>query len=105
MEISKRDWKLFKEKIVDWQENYMDRLNQEYLQLLSSPTGNPSDRFWKLEKRIMRDRKHPGVVMQMRRSSAFYDIASLVHLQVITMDDLTDFSEELQDAVRLILRR
>lgn len=29
MEISKSDWKLFREKIADWQENYMDRLNKE----------------------------------------------------------------------------
>ncbi len=30
MEISKSDWKLFREKIADWQENYMDRLNKEF---------------------------------------------------------------------------
>lgn len=35
MEISKRDWKLFREKIADWQESYMDRLNKEYIKLLS----------------------------------------------------------------------
>ena len=29
MEISKSDWKLYREKIADWQENYMDRLNKE----------------------------------------------------------------------------
>ena len=25
MEISKRDWMLYREKIADWQENYMDQ--------------------------------------------------------------------------------
>lgn len=67
MEISKRDWKLYREKIVQWQENYMDRLNKEYIALLSSDDGNPSDRFWKLEELIKKDRKHPGVIIEMKK--------------------------------------
>lgn len=35
MECSKNDWKLFRTKIAQWQENYMDRLNKEYIELLS----------------------------------------------------------------------
>lgn len=69
MEISKSDWKLFREKIADWQENYMDRLNKEYIALLSSDKGNPSDRFWKLEGRIRRDKKSPGVMIERRKQA------------------------------------
>lgn len=50
MEISKKDWKLFREKLPDWQEKYMEKLNQEYIELLQKE-GNASDKFWKLEKR------------------------------------------------------
>lgn len=105
MEISKSDWKLYREKIADWQENYMDRLNKEYIALLSSYKGNPSDRFWKLEERIRRDKKHPGVTIEMRKSSAFFDIAALISLKVITIDDLADFSDTLKEAVKIILDR
>ena len=105
MEISKSDWKLYREKIADWQENYMDRLNKEYIALLSSDKGNPSDRFWKLEGRIRRDKKSPGVTIEMRKSSAFFDIAALISLKVITIDDLADFSDTLKEAVKMILDR
>lgn len=105
MEISKRDWKLYREKIADWQENYMDRLNQKYIALLSSNDGNPSDRFWKLEERIKKDRRYPGVTIELRKSSAFFDIADLVRLKVIKYEDLADFSAELQEAVKMILDR
>ena len=105
MEISKSDWKLYREKMPEWQENYMDRLNKEYIALLSSDQGNPSDRFWKLEKRIKRDRKHPGVIIEMQRSSAFFDIADLIARKVITYDDLADFSDTLKEAVSMILDR
>ena len=30
MDISKKDWKLFREKLSDWQENYMEGLVKEY---------------------------------------------------------------------------
>ena len=31
MEISKKDWKLFRERLSDWQENYMKGLVKEYV--------------------------------------------------------------------------
>ncbi len=105
MNISKSDWKLYREKIADWQENYMDRLNKEYIALLSSDEGNPSDRFRKLEQRIKGDRKHLGVTIEMSKSNAFFDIADLIRLKVITFDDLADFSDTLKEAVRMILSR
>ena len=35
MEISKRDWKLFREKVPDWQEHYMEELVRAYVAFLS----------------------------------------------------------------------
>ena len=34
--FSEKDWKLFRNKIADWQEAYMEKLNREYIELLSS---------------------------------------------------------------------
>ena len=104
VEISKQDWKLFREKVPEWQEHYMERLTKEYIDLLSGP-GNASDHFWELEKRIKRDKKHQGVILEMRRSSAIWDIAMFVGEEIITMDELAGFSEDLINAVKLILSR
>lgn len=103
-EISKVDWKLFQERVTEWQEHYMEQLTKDYIKLLSSP-GNASDHFWELEKRIKTDKKHPGVLIEMRKSNAIWDIAMYVRDKVITMDDLEGFSEDLIDAVKLILSR
>lgn len=43
-----------------------ERLTKEYIELLSA-LGNASDRFWALEKRIKKDKKHPGVMIEMSR--------------------------------------
>ena len=104
VEISKRDWKLFRERVSDWQERYMEQLTKEYIEILSAP-GNASDHFWALEERIKKDKKHPGVLLEMRKSNAIWDIAMLVGYKVITMDDLEGFSEDLIEAVKLILSR
>ena len=104
IEISKKDWKLYREKVPEWQEHYMERLTKEYIDLLSGP-GNASDHFWELEKRIKRDKKSTGVLIEMSKSEAIWDIAAFVGRGIITMDELEGFSEDLVDAVKLILSR
>lgn len=105
MEISKKDWKLFREKLPVWQENYMSRLIEEYMILLRDENKEASDKFWELEKKIKDDRRHPGVILNIRKSEVLYDIIRLIRLEVITCDDLDDFSADLQQAVKLILDR
>ena len=105
MEISKKDWELFREKLAVWQENYMARLVRDYIALLSAEDRNASDKFWELDNKIRTDRRHPGVILNVRKSEAIYDILRLIRLGVITYEDLSDFSEELQQTVKLILDR
>ena len=104
MEISKEDWKHYREKLSAWQENYMNHLNKEYMSLLSADK-KPSEKFWELEKRIKNDRHHPGVTIEVSKSDAISDILRLIRLDVITYDDLTDFSDELQQTVKMLLTR
>lgn len=96
--FSEKDWKLFRSKIAGWQEAYMDRLNKEYIEILSGE-GNPSDKFWKLEQRIKEDKRDCGVQCEMRRSNQFNIIMSLLNEGAITLNDLDDFSDELKDTI------
>ena len=84
--FSERDWKLFRSKIPGWQEAYMDRLNKEYIELLSAE-GNASDKFWTLEKRIREDKKDCGVQCEMSRSNQFYIMMSLLNEGAISLED------------------
>ena len=62
--FTKKDWSLFREKLSDWQEAYMDKLNKEYIELLNGE-GTPSEKFWTLEERIRNDKKDTGVQLRM----------------------------------------
>lgn len=73
--------------------------------MLSAEDKKASDKFWELEKRVKNDRRHPGVIIEMRKSNAIYDMVSLVRLGVITFDDLTDYSDDLQQAEKFMAER
>ena len=62
MDISKKDWKLFRERLADWQEKYMEGLIKEYINFLNDDTKPASEKLWGLEKRIKEDKHHPGVM-------------------------------------------
>lgn len=102
MSISKKDWKLYREKLPDWQENYMETLIREYVDFLNDDTKYASDKFWELEERIKKDKRHPGVIIEMNKSEALWDIVKLIKLKVITYDDLADFTDDLKQEVRRI---
>ena len=101
---SKRDWKLYQEKIKEWQERYMEKLVKEYSDYLCSEIP-ASTKFWELEKRIKRDKKNPGVLIELSKSDMLWDIAGLICRNIITIEDLVEFSDELKEEVALILQR
>jgi len=102
--FTKKDWTLFRNKIMDWQEAYMDRLNKEYIELLSED-ANPSEKFWRLDKKIKEDKKKTGVQLEMRRTNLIYNIISLISDGVISFVDLEEFSDELKEAVSVFVGR
>ena len=103
IDISKKDWKLFRERLSGWQENYMEGLVKEYANFLNDDKKPASEKFWELEKRIKEDKRHPGVIMELNKSEVIWDIVRLIRLNVITYDDLSDFDDKLQQEVKRIL--
>ena len=104
MEVSKKDWKLYREKLPKWQEAYMEKLIVKYVEYLQGEES-ASTKFWEMEKRIKRDKKNPGVLIEVSKGDMPFDLIRLMQEGVITLDDLDDFSEELKEAVRFMLER
>ena len=103
-EIKESDWKIFRKKIIGWQENHMQKLNQEYIEILQRDE-NPAKNFWDLENRIFHDKKSVGVAIDMRRSMMFNNILSLLNEEIIHLDDLNDFSEEFQNDIKEVVTK
>lgn len=77
----------------------MEHLNAEYVHLLCGP-GEASEKIWALEERIRKDRKSPGVILEMSRSTMLQNMISLLEQGVITTADLEGFSKELVDIMK-----
>lgn len=77
------DWKLFRKKVPQWQDNYMERL--------------PSERFWTLYQRMREDSTNPGVQIRMSRSKMRDNVLHLLLDGVIGLSDLEGFSPELRE--------
>ena len=101
MDISKKDWDLFKKLLPEWQETYMEKLIKEYMSLLNE-NKLASKKFWELEKRINKDRHSPGVIVQYRKSDVMMILFKLINDRVITIDDLDEFSDNIKDSLKFI---
>ena len=102
MDITKHDWKLFQERLPKWQENHMDRLNREYIELLSSDKP-ASVKYWELEKRINRDKKKAGVQLYLCKKETPFHLAELIAEGAITIEDLDGFNEDLIHKVKSLV--
>ena len=100
---TEQDWKLFRSRIVGWQEAYMEKLNREYIVLLTAE-GDASDKFRALEKRIREDKRSTGVSVEMRRSMLRMNLIALYREGVIAWADLEGFSETLLQSLNLLQR-
>ena len=95
-DVAESDWKLFKKMLPQWQERYMEKLIGQYVEILNGDS-EASSRFWALEKRVNRDKLSSGVLVNdMRRSTMRYEIANLLSDNVITLDDLDGFTEDIK---------
>ena len=104
MEPSKKDWKLYREKVPGWQENYMERLIEDYVSYLSS-TEPASTKFWTMEKRMKQDKKTPGVCIEISKGNMIFDLVRFLQDEVIVFSDFDEFSEKLRETVRLLWER
>ena len=96
VDITKSDWKLFRERLPGWQEKYMERLVEEYIEYLQSDAP-ASTKFWEMEKRIKQDKRRPGVRLTLEKKNVDFDLLHLINDGVIAFEDLDGFSPELID--------
>lgn len=95
--VAESDWKLFRKRLPEWQESYMEKLAGEYTGILSGK-GLASERFWALEKRGNEDKRCPGVMASgVSCSTMHYEIARLTLAGAITLDN---FNEDVRRYVQ-----
>ena len=81
----------------------MERIIEEYRKLLGSEE-QASEKFWALDERIKRDKRNPGVLLHdVKRSNMDIHLLQLLRYEVIRLEDLNGFSEELREKLSWIM--
>ena len=95
------DWKLYRQRLPEWQERFMGELINGYAELMKGD-GKASDRFWELNERIGSDVKKVGVSAYMSRSLMATNLTRLLWEGAISFSDLDGFSQELVGWLRYL---
>ena len=94
--MNESDWKLFRSKFRLWVERYMEKVCDEYKQILNSD-ASACEKYNTIAGRISADGRKTALTIRNSPANMFHNIDALLSRGVITLDDLREFSSELQD--------
>lgn len=103
-QIQESDWKIFRRLHGVALERFCRQVIEEVNRTTANCRENYHERYLELFRLIMdRNKKMAGVFDDMRRSNAFFLLASIKGSQMLTDEEFHEFSPETREAVELIL--
>ena len=99
------DWKLFSKKFYEWKDRYTERFISDYKAILDSDE-TATDKFFELQDRIYKDSR--AVVFHLpgmfSRNNMHLNIMALLNNGVITIDDLSEFSDDVKEMAEFCVK-
>ena len=103
--FTEADWKLFRKRLPEWQERYMEVLVEDYMKFLSS-NEPASSKFWELEKRLKMDKRKTGVLAEgISRSNMKIIMMNLIDEGAIAAEDFNGFSDDFREQLLFYFER
>jgi len=105
MKPKESDWKKFRNSLDKWRERYLKRKNEEIGAILQDSNLSETERFWnivefqKMESKILRN-----CLDNISKSDISLNLALMKNHQMISQEDIEEFSEELQALLKNIGR-
>jgi len=105
-EIKESDWKILRQVHKEALERFCDQVLSEIERISSDSAKSFHQRYldiWKVLRR--RDKELGETFDNLRRSTAFFQLASMKGRGLLTEDEFSRFSEEIREIVALLLGR
>lgn len=94
------DWKIFRRRVPQWRERYLERKNKEIVYALTNANRTPTEQFWDAERKISRQAKILVKCLDGHsRSKMLMYLMTMYGHGLIEESDLDVFSEELRDRI------
>ena len=98
------DWKLFRKRVPQWRERYLEKKNRQLLGVLTQKGKTPTELFWETKDRIDQEAQILIDCFDGHSRSKLRWILLLMHRHgVIDSADLTEFSEALRQEMNRAL--
>jgi hypothetical protein len=105
-QIRESDWQVFRKLKPLALERLCERILTEISQISSDPSPSFHQRYLAVYELVQqRDKELGRAFNAMSRSKAIYGIAHMHAMELVADEELADFSEETQAAVRLLSGR
>lgn len=99
------DWKAMRRVHEPALQRYCDRILNECRDIISSMDLTPHERYLSLIETLRRrDRELASAFDDMRRSRALEHLARMIQLQVITDEELSEFTPETRSRAQTLAR-
>jgi len=50
--VEESDWQLFRERVPEWRERYLETVNEEVARIFTAKGAAPTDIFWETKERM-----------------------------------------------------
>jgi hypothetical protein len=96
------DWKAFSKMLPELRERYLTKLNARLIKMLENPGQTPTERFWDAHEKMHKESKILRECLDgARRSQMHIMVCSMLYYGMMDSDDLSKFSEEFQQQIKL----
>jgi L-lactate utilization protein LutB len=103
--VKESDWQLFRERVPEYRERYLENVNDEIASILTSEEATPTEIFWEAKERM--DAEAQILVDCLdghSRSNMRMHLLLMYRHGLIEEADLEEFSDELRERILLLAR-
>lgn len=103
--VKESDWRLFRERVPEWRERYLDNVNDEIASIFTSEEATPTEIFWKAKERMDDEAQILVDCLDGHSRSNMRMHLLLMHRHGLIDDaDLGEFSEGLRERILMLSR-
>ena len=94
------DWKIFRKRVPEWRERYLNVKNQEIIAVLTDKNKTPTEQFWDAKEKMKEEaRILVDCLDGHSRSKMLYYLILMYRHGLIQDVDLEEFSQELREQI------
>ncbi|MDY7092710.1 MAG: multidrug transporter [Acidobacteriota bacterium] len=94
------DWKIYRERVSEWRERYLEKKNQEIVAILEDEGKTPTERFWEARRAMDEEADILTTCLDGHSRSKMSWNLLLMHGHGLVLDeDLEEFSDGLRESI------